>query len=304
MPTLRLVSLVHAFVALITISCSNIETTMAENTDQYWMRLVKLAEQNNRSILETVKTENPHLFNQIEVDSKETGLLSFWGKSLNFDSGAKKQIISDAIIGDLQKKFGITHDNKSVHAGITHTYGYLFSVLETPYGYKRKRWIEPTLNYGFAMSGNSLSPDAMQGSLLSNTTYFAGKIAFKEESEKKALDQLHHVSLEVKNFDYSKLNVTYLEEEIDHSSVTLKTALVKLPFKRAEEENDALLIYSVWNDLEKKEVLITAFPIKKDAFAKIVDPAYLGKNQNITVRYNAFVEGLMDHKLTGTRKIR
>ncbi len=303
MPTFRFVSLVYVVIALVIISCSGLESTFSENTDQYWSRLVRLAEQNHMSILETIKTENPHLFNQIEADSKETALLAFWGKSLNFDSGAKKQILSDAIVSDLHKKFGITHDNKIVHAGITHTYGYLFSVLETPYGYKRKRWIEPTLNYGFAFLGNSLSPETMQGSLLSNITYFVGKIAFKQESQQKALDQLRNVSLEVKNFDYSKLNITYLEEEIDHSPVTLKTALVKLPFKKAEEENDALLIYSVWNELEKKEVLITAFPIKKDAFAKIVDPAFLGKNQKILVRYNAFIEGPMDQKLTGTRKI-
>lgn len=255
------------------------------------------------SILDVLKQEHPHLYAQIDSDSKDPDLLNFWGKSTNFDSGAKKQILSDAIITDLQKKFNIVNDNKIVHAGITHTYGYLFSVLDTPYGFKRKRWIEPTLNYGFALSGNGLSPETLRGTLLSNVTYFAGKIAFKQESDKAALEHLKNVSDELKNFDYRKLQTTYIEEDISNSSIALRTALVKLPFKKVDEENDALLIYSVWNQKEKKEVLITAFPIKKDAFNKIVDPAGLGKNQPIAVRYNAYVEGLMDQKLTGTRKI-
>jgi len=295
-------SLIISLLLLTFVSCSGIEKNDAENTDAYWARLVKKTEK-KMSILDVLKQENPHLYQQIDSDSKDPNLVHFWGKSYNFDSGAKKQIISDAIIADLQKKFKVENDNRIVHAGITHTYGYLFSVLDTPYGYKRKRWIEPTLNYGFALSANSLAPDTLRGALLSNVTYFAGKIAFKQESDKEALDHLINVSDELKNFDYKRLQTTYLEEEISGSPVTLRTALVKLPFKRAEEENDALLIYSVWNQKEKNEVLITAFPIKKDAFNKIIDPSGLGKNQPIAVRYNAYVEGLMDQKLSGTRKI-
>lgn len=290
-------------IALVTVSCSSVEKIYAENTDQYWSKLVKTSEQKKISILEVLKKENPHLSSQIEADAKDPLVLDFWGKSLNFDSGAKKQIISDSIIIDLQKTFNLSGDNRIVHAGITHTYGYLFSVLETPYGTKRKRWIEPTLNYGFALQGNSLSPDTMQGSLLSNVTYFAGKLAFKGDEEKSQLDQLKNVSPEIRNFGYKKVSVTVLEEEVAASPITLRTTLVKLPFKKPQEENDYLLVYTVLNQKEKKEVLITAFPIKKEAFAKTVDPAGLGKNQPIAVRYNAHVDGLMDQKQTGVRKI-
>lgn len=298
----RFSSPLFLFIALATVSCSSVEKIYAENTDQYWSKLVNTSEQKKVSILEVLKQENPHLLNQIEADAKDPLVLEFWGQSLNFDSGAKKQIISDAIMSDLLKKFALPGDTKIVHAGITHTYGYLFSVLDTPYGTKRKRWIEPTLNFGFAFQGNSLSPDTLQGSLLSNLTYFAGKAAFRG-AEAAQLDQLKNVSAEIRNFDYKKLNLTVLEEEVAASPITLRTTLVKLPFKKLQEENDYLLIYSVQNNKEKKEVLITAFPIKKDAFAKTTDPAGLGKNQPVTVRYNAYVNGLMDQKLTGARKI-
>lgn len=299
----RLTLLALISLVFVNASCSSIEKHYAENTDQYWVNLVKRSEQKKMSILEVLKKENLHLYKQIQDDAADPHLLALWGKSSNFDSGAKKQIISDAIITDLQKHFNIASDSKIVHAGIAHTYGYLFSILETPYGYKRKRWIDPTLNYGFALSGGSLSPETIEGSLLSNLTYFAGKIAFKQESDKERLEKLKNVSSEVKNFDYKKLDVKYLEEEIAQTPVTLRTALVKLPFKRAEEENDYWLIYSIWNQKEHKEVLITAFPIKKDAYSKITDPSALGKNQQVAVRYNAYVEGLMDQKLTGVRKI-
>lgn len=285
------------------VSCSGFQTKYPENSDLYWSQLVTLSEKKQISILEVLKKENPHLYRQIEEDSKDSELLSFWGKSTNFDSGAKKQIISDAIISDLHHQFHLETDRKIVHAGITHSYGYLFSIINTPYGFKRKRWIAPTLNYGFAFSGNALSPETVQGTLLSNLTFFAGKIAFKSESDKEKLNALKNVSSEIRNFDYSKLEVKLVEEEISQSDFTLRTSLVKLPFKQATEENDYLLIYSIWNQKEGREILITAFPINKSAFAKIVDQKEMGKNQNIAVRYNAYLEGFMDYKIVGDRKI-
>lgn len=300
----RFVSMTFLLAALLVSSCSSIQKSYPENSDQYWSQLVKTSELKNESLLEVLKKENAHLFNQIERDAQDSKLLSFWGKSLNVDSGTRKQIIRDDIIMDLHQKFHLTTDKTIVHAGITHTYGYLFSVLDTPYGFKRKRWIEPTLNYAFAFVGNSLSPETLQGTLLSNLTYFAGKIAFKQSADKASLEQLKNVSEEVRHFDYSKLPLVTLEEAITHSPIVLRTTLVKLPFKREGEENEALLIYSVFNEAQKSEQLITAFPIKRDAYSKITEGVDARNGQSIAVRYNAYVEGLMDQKLTGTRKIR
>ena len=192
-----------------------------------------------------------------------------------------------------------------VHAGVTHTYGYLFSVLETPYGFKRKRWIEPTLNYAFSFNGNSLSPSTLEGGLLSNITYFTGRLAFKKEKEKNELKKIKNVSKEGLNFDYSKLAVEVLEEQINTpvtSGITLRTSLIRFPLKRDGEENDYLLIYSIYYPKMNKEVLITAFPIKKDAYNKITSTEGLGATEPITIRYNAYVDGFMDKKLTGIRK--
>lgn len=286
-------------------SCSQLKRkNYSPKDDQYWEELVHQASNSKKSIISILQEKSPDLYRQIQKDSQDQALLSFWGQSLNFDSGANKKILSDQLISDLQGQFGIKNDNMHVHAGVTHTYGYLFSILETPYGFKRKRWILPTLNDAFAFNGNGLSPATTEGGLLSNITYFAGRLAFKHKSDQLALSNLLNVSSEVKNFDYSKLSLDILEEKIIVAEVpliSLRTTFVRLPFKRAGEENDFLLIYSALRLRDNKEVLITAFPIKEEAYKKITATDSLGANKAISVRYNAYLEGLMEQKLSGIR---
>jgi hypothetical protein len=298
--------LFFVLLALNLVSCSNLKTkNYSEKDDQYWANLVGESMMTKKSILQVIETKNPALLVQIQNDSKDSVLLSFWGQSLNFDSGAKKQIVDDFLMSELQAQFGIKNDNKIVHAGITHTYGYLFSVLQTPYGFKRQRWIAPTLNYAFSFDGLALSPETIDGGLLSNITYFAGMLAFKNETDKKNLTNLKNVSKEILNFDYPKISVDVLEEQIgkkDDLGPILRTSLLRLPFKKSGEENDYLLIYSVLNPKNQKEVLITAFPIKKEAYKTITSEESFGANQPIIIRYNTYLEGLMEQKLTGVRK--
>ncbi len=299
---MKFVSIIFTF--LLT-SCSAL-TPHFEKSDLYWSQLVTLSVEKKESILSILKDKNSHLYKQIQNDARDMSLTSFWGKSLNFDSGAKNKIIADQILSDLQAVFSIHNDNYIVHAGITHTYGYLFSVLETPYGYKRKRWIDSSLNYAFSLSEQSLSPETKNGGLLSNITYFSGMIAFKEQEQKNRLKNLLNVSLEIKNFDYSMLKVNHLEEVVsgdESTNVTLRTTLVLLPKKMKDSENDYLLIYSLYDQKKRHEVLITAFPIKADAYKKITDPRELGGNRPIVVRYNAYWPALMEKNLSGSRNI-
>lgn len=301
----RVILAAFFIVFLFSVSCTGlVEKNKSLTSNEYWGELVNTTLKNKTPLLSILQNENPDLYRQIKNDSLDPLLTGFWGLSLNFDSGAKKQIIDDEIIGNLQEMFHIQNDNKIVHAGVTHTYGYLFSVLNTPYGFKRKRWIDPTLNFAFSFSGKSLSPETSEGGLLSNLTYFIGTIAFKFPKDRESLKSLKNVSSEVKHFDYSKLNTKTLEEAILQRGVgtqMLRTTLVELPLKSHDEENDFLLIYSFLNSLTQKEVLITAFPIKGDAYLKIVESANLGGNQSITVHYNAYLEGLMEQNLSGTR---
>lgn len=265
--------------------------------DQYWNDMALESTESNTSIMRTIQENNPALYNQILKDSKDPYLPMFWGKSVNFDSSAKKKIVEDKIIADLQSLFNIRNDNKIVHAGIMHTYGYLFSTIDTPYGYKRKRWINPGVNSAFDLSGNSLSPETIDGGLLSNVTYFSGTLAFKNKTE---LSLLKNVSNEVFTYDYSKLAVDRVEEEI--KGQTLVTTLVRFPVKILAADNDYLLIYSTIDHAMNKEFLVTAFPINAESYEKIIAKEGMGLNQKITIRYNAYLEGI-GNNLTGTRKL-
>lgn len=273
--------------------------------DNFWSDITNESIVTKKSIFKVLEKKYPNLLKQIQSDSSDLSLLGFWGKSLNFDSGAKKQILEDQIIFDLEMQFGLPKDSAVVHAGIMHTYGYLFSTLLTPYGYKRKRWIEPTLNYAFSFKDKGLSPETKEGTLLSNVTYFAGKIAFKNEGDRALLSGLKNVSPEVLNFNYSLLSAETLEEEIELNGAafaTLRTTLLPLPKKLEGEENDYLLIYSIFDFKLGKEFLITAFPIRNDAYKKIVSPESLGHNQSISIRYNAYLDG-SNQKWIGVRKL-
>lgn len=255
------------------------------------------SKETNVSIMRILEENNPALYNQILKDSKDPYVTMFWGQSLNFDSGAKKKIVDDKIISDLQALFNIQNDNKIVHAGIMHTYGYLFSTINTPYGYKRKRWIAPTLNSAFGLEGNSFSPETIDGGLLSNVTYFSGMLAFKNQTE---LSLLKNVSNEIFTYNYSQLKVDRVEEVT--KDYTLVTTLVRFPVKIMIEEYDYLLIYSTINHASNKELLVTAFPVNAESYEKIIAKSEMGPNQKITLRYNAYLPGI-ENNLTGTRKL-
>jgi hypothetical protein len=269
--------------------------------NQYWELMVTKSKDEKISILDSIKMSHSSLYNQIIKDANDTILHTFWGQSLNFDSGVKKQIVSDQINADLHMAFGLSNDNKIVHAGVTHTYGYLFSVIDTPYGYKRKRWIEPALNNAFSLKGQSLSPETENGGLLSNITYFTGMLAFKNKSDRLALRKLKNVSDEIKKIKYDSLTILHLEEEL--IDFTLRTTLIKFPIKATISENDFLLVYSILNHQLNKEFLITSFPITNNAYLKILSPDNLGDNRSVLIRYNAYLEGLMDQNLNGKRRL-
>ncbi len=296
------------------ISCAQLKKQTNEapiplsmSDDQFWVNLVNQSIDKKESILTILSIQTPQLFHQIKVDTEDQNLLNFWGQSLNFDSGAKKQILGDQLISDLFAPFQLKTKGQIVHAGVTHTYGYLLSTLVTPYGYKRKRWIDHSLNDAFSLTNLSLSPEATDGSLLSNTTFFAGHIAFENPKNLDKLNTLKNVSNEIRHFDYSKLVIDTLKEDIIEHNVlaaTIKTTLVKFPFKKLNEENDYLLVYSILLPKNHQEILITAFPIKQDAYNKITNPELLGDGQSILVRYNAYLEDFMDKKLTGKRVLK
>lgn len=266
--------------------------------DVFWNAIAQESVKGKMNILDVLADNDPALVEQIYTDSKDPLLPQFWGESYNFDSNAKKTIVDEKIMKDLQQLFGIQNDNQKVHAGIIHTYGYLFSTIDTPYGYKRKRWIEPTLNTGFTLTSQALSPFTIEGGMFSNITFFTGKLAFKSNERLTQLAALRNVANEVFTYDYSKLSKARLEEEIE--KYILVTTFVDIPKKN--DENSYLLIYSTVNKQTREEKLITAFPINKETFQKTTAPTELGDKKKITLRYNIYL-GSPEQTFIGRRRL-
>lgn len=286
-------------------SCAHVPV-VDKSQDLFWHNLVIEMQEKNLSLTQILERSHPALLAQIKSDSKDVIMQSLWAESINFDSGAKKIIIEDNILNDLHNYFELRCDHRIVHAGVAHTYGYLFSNLETPYGYKRKRWIDPEVNDAFNLVGKSLSPDTKSGTLLSNLTYFAGKIAFKNKNSLLVLEQIKNVSLEIKNFNYSALQVKTLEERIDNPTnikKIIRTNFVKFPNKNLIGQNEYLLIYSVYDLSHDTENLITAFPINKESYFKTTDSLLMGENRPIMPKYNYHLYMEKDVRPSGLRSL-
>ena len=303
----KLKTLFCLIIFILTSSCSHLFSSEI-GKDAYWEKIVK-SYNSSENFVSHLKTSEKNIAHQLELIKNDQVVVNLWGMSQNFDAGAKQIILDEKIIGDLQGNFKITNDNQTVHAGIMHTYGYLFSTLNTPYGYKRWRWTIPTFTEAMGLKDKSISPHPKTGTLLSNLTYFAGKIAFKSKDKLTALEKISNVSEEIKNFPYQNLEVVTLEEQITNSpkfNYFFRTNFIKIlnkVTKNHQEDNDYLLIYSLVEPLTKEEKLITVFPIKKDAFLKSTDELLLGSNRPIFVRYNAAIGSSKEDRFEGSRVI-
>ncbi|MBC8291079.1 MAG: hypothetical protein H8E37_12255 [Planctomycetes bacterium] len=247
---------------------------------------------------------------QIESDGSSKSLLRLWGLSINEDEIAGETIVHPAIIqaiGELAGEDcpGNDYTGEVVHAGLQHTYGYLFSTIETPFGFKRDRWIEPVIEDGLGISEPTLRPHPTYGTLLANLTYLLGRIAFRgRPGELKLLRGVReHVSPAVLNLSRNRAPTMMRVEETIRlpggRDVSLHTDFV--PFDPPTEAAVALLIYWVRDGREKNAKLVTAFPVRRAFLDEFLDEASYGRRKQIRTRYNAFVTDLTGQERSGSR---
>jgi len=257
----------------------------------------------------------PRLAAQIKADGQKSDLKDLWGLSINFDENAKGIIVHPAIIQSLAELFGVPApqgESRVVHAGMEHTYGYLFSILKTPYGFKRARWVQGEIEEGFRLPKGTLGPLSSEGSLFTNVTTFIGTIAFRTEAnEMEAVRrEAKGAAQQIRKFKFSELKPVRLMEKVDVANDNGKVRTVKLltdfvPFLNQSNPagNTHLLIYTVKDPFHHEAQLISAFPVQTAFVQRALEPKGLGKSQPIVTRYNAFVEGLSGFTKTGERTI-
>jgi hypothetical protein len=257
--------------------------------------------------IERMRKDSTELFGKIDLDIKNPAWRELWGRSLNYDELAKETIVDPSLVDRLTAHLVTAPRNERVvHAGIEHTYGYLFSTLQTPYGYKRARWVKPDLEDGLGIPRGSLGPLPTRGTLLSNLSYVIGRIALWNDSaeQKLALRKLEGiVDPALIRFPWKSLKVTRLEERFENHGgdpsertaaiITLRTDLVNLPRVDATKNpsgNTHLLIYSIEDPRQTpSHRLITAFPVNQAFVDRTLDAGKNKPDESIVVRYNAFL---------------
>jgi hypothetical protein len=255
-----------------------------------------------------LQREVPAVVAQLARDARAPAMLATWGAALNYNQEpgggfSADPIVAPAIVDELTALAGAApRRDRVVHAGVQHTYGYLFSVLPTPYGFKRARWVSPSVNDGFGLPAGTIAPVPVAGTLLGNVTWLAGSIAFAGEPERAAAQSAPSlVAPAVQAFAVAALHVKRLTETVDVAgrTVELRTDFVELP--HPTDATAALLIYSIRDRGASR--LITAFPISAASRDKY-EAAPLGEAIPIATQYNAWVDGLTGTQLPGRRTLR
>jgi hypothetical protein len=276
---------------------------------QYAAKAMTAAAESGRSVVRVLKQMCPHIYQQIKKDRGHPGLLSLWGRCVNVDEVARQVIVHPAILQAIGELAGITMRGKVIHAGLQHTYGYLFSLLDTPYGAKRDRWVSTAMEQGFGIDLSLLGDRPAQGTLLANVTWFLGQIVFRGRPH--SLRRLHQnagaVAPELVAYDFARLPVCRIAEQVVLTSPTgrevmLITDLVHYPRLGPDPlAENTLLAYSVRIGARSPIKLITAFPVRPRVVEDIKASVPASDTVDVRLRYNAYVSGLYGRTVPGRR---
>ena len=271
-------------------------------------RLLNETADNNGDLGPVFSAHAPGILRQLDADRGNAAVLKLWGESINYDELAAGEIVHPGILGFLAARLGAALPRgKIIHAGLEHTYGYLFSLLPTKFGFKRARWVRPDIEDGLGLPRGTAGPAPSEGTLLANITCLAGGIALKDDPAALAL--LEKVSAgcggAARAFVSRGIARTRLAETVvlaGGRQVALRTDFV--PFKKNSGGNTHLLVYSVYDSAAGQAYLITAFPVNAGFVQNALNPAGLGGKKPVQTRYNALIEGLTDAgKLAGVREV-
>ncbi len=196
-----------------------------------------------------------------------------WTDCTIFDELAKADILSEKAMKGLGIRRETTGGVVHAPAGLTHTYGYLFSQLQTAYGLKGKRWIESRIDERLGLAAGTFSPLPPSGEFATNLTSTLLQLVAKPS--KKAAGRVEQ-------------NVTWTTKDGKMVKATVFTVLVPLaPLPDLKTTDEFLLIYGLTRD--GRTLLTTAFPIAK-GFADSIMGAKADAAPVFKPRFNLYVD--------------
>jgi hypothetical protein len=308
----------YFFLASTLVGCASWFTQAVEGDtalDRPWMEIAReSAEHPDQPFVSILRNRSVGLYQQMNRDSQFPFWMDLWGRSINFDEGARGIIVYPQILDGLIGFFeGPPRRDRIVHAGIEHTYGYLFSRLRTQFGFKRARWVEGEIEEGLGISVRMMSENASDGAFLSNVTYVLTSIALRDRQDVRPWlvetppHNVHPAIVEwTRNEELGAAQRLTETVHIGSRQVEIRTDFITFHRGSRPRGNQALLIYSILDsDLEGGPRLISAFPVHQGFVDRVLDPERLGARQPISTRYNAFVAGVTDSEiqLLGERRV-
>lgn len=287
----------------------------AQEADQIWFEAARrMASANSSDEMRSILNETvPGFLQTIEFDAQNNrDLLNLWGKSRNIDESHLsdgKRTVPANILQFFNSFLNVSYDSTFIygHAGLTHTYGYLMSNLQTPFGFKRARYVAGEIEAGFGMSQGLFSGRPSQGTLLSNLTCFAGRIAFRDHPA--MAKSMNCAVQEISGFAFQQLKPIRLVERIidQEFMLELRTDIVPFTQDQSNGRNTHLLIYSIdyhARGQASQPRLITVFPVQKGFMDGVFAASGLGDHQPIRLKYNAALpDSIPSEKMTGKRFI-
>lgn len=282
--------------------------------DLPWADIARAQARNpNQNFLTLLQEKSPGLLAQMKRDSAFPFWMDLWGRSINFDEGARDVIVAPSILDTLIRFFeAAPRQDRIVHAGTEHTYGYLFSLLRTSFGFKRARWVEGEIEQGLGIPVRLLDENATEGALLANITYVLASISLRERTDlrpwlhESVPANVHPTIVEwTRNETLGAIHRLTEKVSIGSRTIWVRTDFVPFHRSRRPRGNQALLIYSVLDSEVEGARLISAFPVQQSFVDRALDPEHLGARQPVSTRYNAFVPGMTDspQALVGSRSV-
>lgn len=259
--------------------------------------------------LKLFEQQVPGLAAQIRQDSARRGPLAFWGLSRNVDEITGTTIVDPEVLQVISAIADKKFSNCTPHAGLQHTYGYLFSTIETPFGFKRDRWLGTDIEAAFGLDLTTLSPFPHFGTLLSNATWLAGIIAYRSFPRRNAKLKRYlesRVALDLVTLNPKSLNQIRLIETAtmdwrnEPRKWTLQTDLVN----SVTSTNFTLLVYSAIDHYRDEHQLITLFPVGPSARQELLQRASTRRRVDIRARFNTYVPALAGREWSGTCRLK
>jgi hypothetical protein len=208
----------------------------------------------------------------------------YWTDSTPFDEIAKAYILPDNVLDGLGIRHETTGGVVHVPAGMMHTYGYLFSQLETPYGRKGKRWIESRIDERLGLPAGTFSPVPPQGEFSSNVTAAFLKLV----GERPSISSAAKLKLKAKAAGSLEQKIKWTTQDGKTEKASVFTHLIPLkPLPGFETTDSQLLIYSIVRD--GRRLLVTGFPVG-DQFAESIIKTPAGKIASFMPRFNLYID--------------